>query len=477
MKGFLDSVFHFRQNGTTARIEVIAGITDFMTLAYIIMLNPNILANNQPDRGFWNGIFMATCIGSALAMFCMAFLANKPFVLAPGMGVNSFFAMIVSNIAAALGIGYVQGYRAALCIILVEGILFIVLSLLNVRQKIVEAIPLSIRIGIAPAIGLMLINIGFGSNAAVYTEKGSYYVLRDFFGAMMPSLLRNDMGGEAFSRMILTTVTVLTGLVLIILFSRRGWKSAVLLGMLAASGLFWAGQAIFLHEDPFAGLKDASFLPPFRDMAENTLFRLDFSGLLKLGGVTVTTLIITFCMIDMFDTVGVFMGTASRAGMMDEKGNMPKMKEALLSDAIGTVAGACLGTSTVTTYAESVAGVEAGGRTGMTALVTGILFLLCTFLSPIAAIIPSAATSCALIYVGILMLMGLKNVKFDKVEDFAPTSVMLLTMPVTGSIGHAIGLGIILYTAIRVFSGRFKEVSLLTYVVTVLFLLKFFMVY
>ena len=197
---------------------------------------------------------------------------------------------------------------------------------------------------------------------------------------------------------------------------------------------------------------------------------------MEVGWFTVITLIITFCMIDMFDTIGTLVGTASRAGMVDEEGNMPNIKEALLSDAIGTVAGACTGTSTVTTFVESASGVEAGGRTGLTALSTGILFLACIFIAPIAAIIPAAATSAALIYVGVLMLMGLDKVDFSDMDQMLPVSLMLIGMPVSGSIGHAIGLGLISYTVVKVFSGKAKEVSVLTYVISILFLVKFFLV-
>ena len=197
---------------------------------------------------------------------------------------------------------------------------------------------------------------------------------------------------------------------------------------------------------------------------------------MDIGWFTAVTLIITFCMIDMFDTIGTLVGTASRAGMVDKDGNMPNMKEALISDAVGTIAGACAGTSTVTTFVESASGVEAGGRTGLTALTTGLLFLACIFIAPVAAIIPAAATSSALIYVGVLMLMGLKNLNFDDVDQMVPAALMLIGMPISGSIGHAIGLGLISYTVIKVFSGKAREVSALTYVISILFLVKFFLV-
>ena len=472
-----EKVFKLSKNKTDVRTEITAGLTTFMTMAYIIALNPNLLTNfGKEGAALWNGVFMATCIASAVGMFCMAFLANKPFALAPGMGLNSFFAVVVGNIVAMTGMTYVASFQAALIIILAEGILFVVLSFFNIREKIVESIPLGIRLGISPAIGMMLMNIGMGSNAGIYSENGGpFYVMRDFFGALTPSVAQEAMG-SGYSDMILTVATMFIGLFAIIVLSKKGVKGSVLIGMLIASIVYWAGQFLFLDTNPFASLATASFLPPFGDMVETTLFKFNFKGFIEIGWFTVITLMITFCIIDMFDTIGTLVGTASRAGMVDEKGNMPQMKEALLADAVGTIAGACTGTSTVTTFVESAAGVEAGGRTGLTSLTTGLLFLACMFIAPVAAIIPPAATSAALIYVGVLMLQGLKNVDFGDMDQMVPVCLMLLAMPVSGSIGHGIGLGLISYTFIKVFSGKFKDVSILTYIISALFLVKFFLV-
>ncbi len=477
----MEKFFKLKENGTTVRTEILAGLTTFMTMAYIIALNPNLLtgfgANGQE---IWNAVFMATCIASAIGIFCMAFLANKPFAMAPGMGLNSFFAVVVANIAGLTGMTYVESFQSALVIILIEGIIFLILSILNIREKIVEAIPLGVRYGIAPAIGLMLMNIGLGSNVGIYAAGNDFtspfYMMRDFFGALTPSVIRDYMGAEGYTQMVLTVATAFIGLFVIILLAKKGIKAAVLLGMLVASVIYWAGEAVFMGVNPFASLAGASFVPPFADMMSLTFFKFDFNGFFQIGWFTAVTLILTFCMIDMFDTIGTLVGTASRAGMVNEKGEMPNMKEALLSDAVGTVVGACTGTSTVTTFIESASGVEAGGRTGLTALTTGILFLACIFIAPIAAIIPAAATSAALIYVGILMLQGLKNVDFGDMDQMVPVSLMLIGMPISGSIGHAIGLGMISYTVIKLFSGKGKEVSVLTYVISVLFLIKFFAV-
>ena len=473
----LEKVFKLKENGTSVRTEIIAGLTTFMTMAYIIALNPNLLTNFGAEGAeLWNGVFLATCIASAIGMFVMAFAANKPFAMAPGMGLNSFFAVVAANIAALTGMTYLASFQTALCIILIEGIIFLVLSVLNVREKIVEAIPLGVRLGIAPAIGMMLMNVGIGSNAGIYSENGGpFYAMRDFFGALTPSVAKTQMG-SGYASMVLTVATMFIGLFVIVILAQKGVKAAVIIGMLVSSVVYWAGEFIFLGVNPFASLSGASFIPPFADMASTTLFKFNFQGFVHIGWFTVITLIVTFCIIDMFDTIGTLVGTASRAGMLDKDGKMPQMKQALMADAVGTLVGSATGTSTVTTFIESASGVEAGGRTGLTALTTGIMFLVCVFLAPIAAIIPAAATSAALIYVGVLMITGLKNIDFDDICQSVPVALMLIAMPVSGSIGHAIGMGLIAYTVIKVFTGKAKDVSVLTYVLSAIFLIKFFLV-
>jgi AGZA family xanthine/uracil permease-like MFS transporter len=298
--------------------------------------------------------------------------------------------------------------------------------------------------------------------------------MKDFFGALTATYAKDTMT-DAYPVMVLSAVTMFVGLFVIVVLASKGVKGAVIIGMLAASVLYWVCDAVFLGSNPFASLATASFVPQFGDMAATTLFKFNFAGLAQMGWFTAVTLVITFCIIDMFDTIGTLVGTASRAGMVDREGNMPNMKEALLSDSIGTLFGACTGTSTVTTFIESASGVEAGGRTGLTALTCGIAFLLCIFLAPIAAIIPAAATSAALIYVGVLIMTGLKKVNFDDLSVCVPVTIMLIAMPISGSIGHGIGLAMISYTVIKVFTGKAKEVSALTYVISLLFLIKFFL--
>ena len=475
-KIMLEKVFKLKENGTTVRTEIIAGLTTFMTMAYIIALNPNLLTDfGKEGMDLWNGVFLATCLASAVGMLVMAFAANKPFAMAPGMGLNSFFAVVVGQIVGITGLTYLKAYQAALVIIFVEGIIFIVLSIFKVREKIVEAIPLGVRLGIAPAIGIMLLNIGLGSNAGVYSDKGGpFYMMRDFFGSLTAGMAKDTMG-SGYGQMVLYVATAFIGLFAIIILAQKGVKAAVILGMLIASVIYWIGDLVFLGENPFASLAEASFVPPFADMANTTLFKLNFKGFAEIGWFTVITLIVTFCIIDMFDTIGTLVGTASRAGMLDKDGKMPKMKEALLADAVGTVTGSVTGTSTVTTFIESASGVEAGGRTGLTALTTAVMFIACIFIAPIAAIIPSPATSAALIYVGLLMMSGLKNIKFDDITQSVPVGLMLIAMPISSSIGHAIGIGLISYTVIKLFTGKAKDVSILTYVLSAIFLVKFFL--
>ncbi len=472
----LEKRFKLSPNGTTVKTEIIAGLTTFMTMAYIIALNPNLLTSyGAGGQELWNGVFLATCLASAVAMFVMAFLANKPFCLAPGMGLNSFMASTIANLVVMTGMGYVESFQAMLCIIFIEGVIFLILSLLNVREKIVDAIPLGIRLGISPAIGLMLLNIGLGSNVYIANTDGTqFYVMKDFFGSLTASFAAQSMG-DAYPTMVLSVVTMFIGLFVIVVLVDKGFKAAVILGMLVASVIYWVGEALFLGINPFASLATASFVPAFGDMASTTLFKFNFSGLVDMGWFTVVTLIITFCVIDMFDTIGTLVGTASRAGMVDKQGNMPNMKEALTADAIGTLVGSCTGTSTVTTFVESASGVEAGGRTGLTSLTCGIAFFLCIFLAPVAAIIPAAATSAALIYVGVLMMSGLKKVDFEDLSSAVPVAIMMIAMPISGSIGHAIGLGMISYTVIKLCTGKAKDVSVLTYVIAIIFLIKFFL--
>ena len=469
----MEKLFKLKENGTTVKTELLAGLTTFMTMAYIVALNPNLITNFDVGSSLWNAVFCATLISTAVGTFCLAFMANKPFAMSAGMGLNTFFASTIAQIVAITGVTYTQGFQAAIIIILIEGIVFLALSIFNVREKIVDAIPASIRAGIAPAIGMMLLNIGLGSNCGIYNSEGScFYVMRDFFGSLTAKAAQTSMM-DAFGPMIITVITMFIGIVAIVAFTKKGYRGAVLLGMLVASVVYWAAEWIFLGTNPFASLATASWIPPLGDMFSTTFFKFDFATLFSIGWSTTIILVLTFCMIDMFDTIGTVVGTASRANMLDENGNLPEMKQCLLADAIGTIVGGVTGTSTVTTYVESASGVEAGGRTGLTALTTGVLFLLCLFISPIAAIIPAAATSAALVYVGVLMISGLTKVDFNDIEAIVPVVLMLIAMPISGSIGHGIGIGMIAHVAIKVVTGKAKDVSALSWIISLLFTFKF----
>ena len=468
-------LFNLKENGTTVRTEIIAGVTTFMTMAYILVLNPNILTNyGLEGKELWNGAFLATCIASAIGTFVMAFLTNKPIAMAPGMGLNTVFAAVTAGITAITGMTYLQSFQAMLAVVFLEGSLFIILSLLKVREKIIEAIPLGIRLGISPAIGMLLLDIGFGSNVSIYSEKGGpFYAMRDFFGALTSGSAREQIGSQ-YNEMLLSVITIILGLVVIIALEHRKAKSSILIGIAVSAVFYWILEAAVLGRNPFDAARFGSFIPPFGDMASTTLFKLNFAGLAQIGFAAVASLVISLCIVDLFDTIGMLVGAASRAGMLDKDGMVPKMREALLSDAIGTVAGSLTGTSTVSSYVESAAGVSAGGRTGLTSVVTGILFLLSMFISPVMAVIPAAATSPALIYVGILMLANLKMLDFSDLTQIIPIGIMMLAMPITGSIGNGIGLALIFYTIIMLVTGRAKKLPVLTYVLTAVFACKFF---
>ncbi len=483
----LERFFKLKANNTTVKVEVLAGITTFMTMAYIIALNPNLLTGfgaggaacpTDGTGGLWNAVFLATVLSSAAGTLIMALLANKPFALAPGMGLNSYFASVVVAICSAAGYtSYEKGFGAALSIILISGILFTVLTLLKVREKIVDAIPLAVRLGIPAGIGMMLIHIGLTTNWSIYDEEGNLYTMLDTFFNAGPSDTKKAMGPELYKLMVIGVIATFVGIIVIAALSHKKIKASILLGMVASTIIYWVGEFIFLDVNPFDALKDRTWLPPFKDMAHYTLFKFDFSGLFEIGVFSAVMTIITFCMVDMFDTIGTLYGTAKKANMLDESGNMPGMNKAMLSDSLATCVGACTGTSTVTTFIESASGVEAGGRTGLTSLVTGLLFLACMFIAPIAGIIPAPATSAALVYVGFLMISSLKEVDYSDMASAAPVALLLMFMTITGSVGNGIGIGLISYSLIKLFTGRGKEVSVLTYVLAVLFIAKFFITF
>lgn len=471
----LEKLFKLKENNTTVKIEVLGGVTTFMTMAYIIALNPNLLTNFAVGTPLWNAVFMATVISAGVGTLLMAFLANKPFALAPGMGLNAYFATVVATIAAAGSLAYEKAFSAALSIILFSGLLFTVLTILKVREKIVDAIPKAVRLGIPAGIGFMLVNVGLTSNAGVMgDDMNLYYMLTSFF-ANGPSATKASMG-SAYNMMILSVIVFFIGLFVIAVLTHFNVKGAVLLGIVAAAVCYWIGEAI-MGINPFASLSGASWLPPVKDMVDMTLFKFDFKNLFDIGIFSAVMTIISFCMVDMFDTIGTLYGTAKKADMLDENDKMPGMNKAMLSDSLATIVGACTGTSTVTTFIESASGVAAGARTGLASVVTGVIFLACMFISPLAALIPAPATSAALVFVGVSMMASLKDVDYNDVSQTIPVVLALIFMIQTSGIGNGIGIGLISYTIIKLLTGKGKEVSPLTYVLSVLFICKFFITF
>lgn len=485
----LEKVFKLKANQTNVRIEILAGITTFMTMAYIVALNPNLLTGfgfgdasagvlTDGTNGLWNAVFLATVLSAGAGTLLMAFLANKPFALAPGMGLNSYFASVVVSICTAAGYtSYEKGFGAALSIILISGILFTVLTLLKVREKIVDAIPAAVRLGIPAGIGVMLINVGLTTNAGIYDSEGNLYTMLGSFFSSGPSDTKKMMGSALYHQMVLYVIATFIGIFVIAAFSHLKIRASILLGMIISSVVYWIGSFVFLDVNPFQSLKGANWIPPFQDMADYTLFSFDFSSLFEIGVFSAIMTIITFCMVDMFDTIGTLYGTAKKADMLDETGNMQNMNKALLSDSLATCVGACTGTSTVTTFIESASGVEAGGRTGLTSVVTGVLFLACMFIAPIAKVIPAPATSAALVYVGFLMISSLKEVDYSDMAQAAPVALLLIFMIATGSIGSGIGIGLITYSIIKLITGKGREVSAVTYILALLFIGKFFITF
>ena len=371
------------------------------------------------------------------------------------------------------GLAYEEAFGGGLAIILISGILFTVLTVLKIREKIVEAIPKSVRLGISAGIGLMLVNIGLSTNAAVYYDGGSQTMIGFFTDGA--SVTKAAMG-SAYPTMILYIITMFVGLFAIAALNHKKVKGSILIGMVVAAVVYWIGSFI-LGGNPFASLSGASFVPPFKDMFDMTFLKFNFNTLFKMGFLSAVMTIISFCMVDMFDTIGTLLGTAKKANMLNDKGEMPDMNKAMLADSIATCVGSVTGTSTVTTFIESAAGVEEGGRTGLTSVVTGICFLACMFLAPIAALIPAPATSAALVFVGVLMISALKEVDYTDVSASVSVVLMLIFMMVTGGIGNGIGIGLIAYSIVKICTGKAKEVSILTLVLSVLFIGKFFIAF
>ncbi|HAS82169.1 MAG TPA: guanine permease [Verrucomicrobia bacterium] len=426
----IDLYFGLSAAGTTLRTELVAGITTFMTMAYILAVNPAILGDAGMDRA---ALFTATAVSSALATLFMALVAKLPFALAPGMGINAFFAYTV-----VIGMGH--SWQTALTAVFLEGLLFVLLTALNVRGLIINAIPQPLRHAVSAGIGLFIAFIGL-QNSGIIVESPS--VLLTMGNIKSPSVLI-AMGG-----LILTAVLLV-----------RKVKGALLFGMLIATVI---GIPFGITQVPHGNLLS---LPP---SIAPVFFKFDFKSILS-GDILVV--IFTFLFVDMFDTVGTLVGICDKADMFDEKGNIPRVKQALFADSLGTMAGALLGTSPVTTYVESAAGIAEGGKTGLTSLTVAILFLLSLFLAPVFMMVPSAATAPALIIVGFFMMSPFQKIRFDEISEALPAFVTLVMLPLTYSIADGIVFGILSYVLIKLLSGKVREVSPVTIILALLFAAK-----
>ena len=453
----LDKIFHLKENHTDVKTEVMAGITTFMTMAYILAVNPNILSASVMDRG---SVFTATALSAFIATCLMALLSNYPFVLAPGMGLNAYFTYTV-----VLGMGYT--WQQALAAVFAEGIIFILLSLTNVREAIFNSIPMNLKHAVSVGIGLFIAFIGL-QNAKIVVGNDSTLVSIFSF--------KSSVAEGTFSSQGITVLLALIGILVTAVLLAKDVKGSILWGILITWVLGIICQLTHLYV-PNADIGYYSLLPDFSNgisvpsMAP-TFMKMDFSIVFSLDFVVI---MFAFLFVDMFDTLGTLIGVASKADMLDKDGKLPKIKGALLSDAVGTTVGAVCGTSTVTTFVESASGVAEGGRTGLTSIVAGILFALSLLLSPIFLAIPSFATAPALIVVGYLMLTSVTKIDFSDMTEAIPCFIAIIAMPFMYSISEGISMGVISYVVINLITGKAKEkkISVLMYVLAILFVLKY----
>ncbi len=448
----LERVFHLKENNTNVKTEVIGGITTFMTMAYILAVNPQILSASGMDS---QAILMATAIAAFIGTLVMAFMANYPFALAPGLGLNAYFAYTVCGT-----MGY--SWQFALLAVFVEGLVFIALSVTNVREAIFNAIPLQLKKGVSVGIGLFIAFIGL-QNAKLVVDGSTLVTVVDFT--------------ENFSTIGIGALLALIGLFIISILSIKNVKGAILIGIVATWVLGMICEAMGIYtvdvENGFYSLFPA--WSEFNLGAIGHTFGQCFSSeaLANFNFMDFCVIIFAFLFVDMFDTLGTVIGVANKANMLDENGRLPKIREVLFADAIATSAGAVLGTSTTTTFVESSAGVSEGARTGLASVVTGILFLLSIFLSPVFCAIPGFATAPGLIYVGFLMITAVVDIDFDDMTEAIPAYLCLIGMPLFYSISEGIALGVISYVIINTVCGKTKKITPLMYVLAVLFVLKY----
>ena len=448
----IEKLFRLKENNTTVKAEVIGGITTFMTMAYILAVNPTMLAAAGMDK---NAVLLATALAAFVGTMIMALLANYPFALAPGMGLNAYFAYTVCGT-----MGY--SWQVALAAVFAEGIIFILLSLTNVREAIFNAIPFNLKKGVSAGIGLFIAFIGL---------QGAYLVVDN------PSTLLTyvDFAGDIHTKGI-CAILALIGLISIIVLYIKNVKGAILIGIVITWVLGMLCQAVGIYtvdvENGFYSLYPTLGMTDFTAIGKTfgQVFTADFSN---VGILNFIAVLFAFLFVDMFDTLGTLIGVATKADMLDKDGKLPRVKQALVADAVATTAGAVLGTSTTTTFVESSAGVAAGARTGLASVVTGVLFLLSIFLSPIFCAIPGFATAPALIFVGFLMISSVLDIDFNDLTEAVPAYLCLLCMPMMYSISEGIAVGVISYVIINLICGKRKKITPLMYVLAVLFIAKY----
>ena len=459
--GMLEKLFHLRENGTTVRTEIMAGITTFMTMAYILAVNPSILSVTGMDKG---AVLTVTALASCFATLLMAVFANFPFALSAGMGLNAFFAFTVVK-----QMGY--SWEMALAAVCVEGLLFILMSLTNIRQAVFNVIPLSLKRAVSVGIGLFIALIGLFNAQIIVGNPATKIALFNFKQSMMSG---------TFHTTGITVVLALLGIVVTGVMLARNVKGGILWGILFTWLLGVICEVTGLYvPDPkvgaFSVLPDfsagaASFLPAD---PSPVLLKLDFS---KVATIDFLVIVMSFLFVDFFDTLGTLMGVASKAGMLRRDGTLPNIKGALLADSLGTVVGALMGTSTVTTFVESASGVSEGGRTGLTAVTTAVLFFLSLFLAPFFMAIPAFATAPALVMVGFLMVMSISEIDFFNMPEAIPAYMCIIAMPFAYSISEGIAFGIISYTVVNTLTGHSKRVGALLYVLTLIFIAKYVLI-
>ena len=460
--GVADRFFGISQSHSSVKTEILAGITTFITIAYILILNPQILSDPYVIMGdpamagkIANGVFIGTCIGAFIGTALCALYARVPFAQAPGMGLNAFFAYTV-----VLGMGYTYGQ--ALVIVFISGIFFIVITAIGLREAIIRSIPDAVKTAITPGIGLFITIIGLKNAGIIISNPATLVSLVDF----------SKWRSGADMVLINGALVALIGLIIMGILHARRVKGSILLGIVAATLIgIPLGITQLSNLDMNLGVK-------FRDFAEVSFLKMDFAGLFAGTNFvetlfTVTMLVISFSLVNMFDSIGTLLGAARQSGMIDKNGEVIRMKQALMSDAVSTLAGAMVGTSTVTTVVESSAGIAEGGRTGLTSLVTAVMFLGAILFAPIVSIVPAAATAPALIFVGILMLGNIRAVDFSDMSNALPAFCTIVFMPFTYSIANGVAFGLITYCLMNIMTGKRREVRALTFMISVVFVVRY----